>query len=55
MIYSATPEEVERRRKAFIHKWRLKHRAVADSLQQAGAALHLHATAAKSVTQRSHD
>ena len=32
MIYGATPEEVEtRRRKAFIRKWRLKHRAVVDS------------------------
>ena len=31
MIYAATPEEVETRRKAFIRKWRLKHRAVVDS------------------------
>jgi transposase-like protein len=36
MIYAATPEEIEARRKAFIRKWRLKHRAVADSLQEAG-------------------
>jgi putative transposase len=36
MIYAATREEVEIRRKAFIRKWRLKHRAVADSLQEAG-------------------
>ena len=36
MIYAATPEEVETRRKAFIRKWRLKHRAVADSLEEAG-------------------
>src|SRR5580700_1793221 len=36
MIYAATGEEVERRRKAFIRKWRLKHRAVAESLQEAG-------------------
>jgi putative transposase len=36
MIYAATREEVERRRKAFIRKWRLKHRAVADSLEEAG-------------------
>jgi putative transposase len=35
MIYAATREEVETRRKAFIRKWRLKHRAVADSLQEA--------------------
>lgn len=36
MIYAATREEVEAHRKAFIRKWRLKHRAVADSLQEAG-------------------
>ncbi len=36
MIYAATPEEIETRRKAFIRKWRLKHRAVADSLEEAG-------------------
>jgi transposase-like protein len=39
MIYGATREEVERRRKAFIRKWRLKHRAVADSLEEAGEQL----------------
>ena len=36
MIYAATREEIEKKRKAFIRKWRLKHRAVADSLQEAG-------------------
>ena len=36
MIYAATREETETRRKAFIRKWRLKHRAVADSLEEAG-------------------
>jgi putative transposase len=36
MIYATTREEVEARRKAFIRKWRLKHRAVADSLEEAG-------------------
>jgi putative transposase len=36
MIYAATPKEIEARRKAFIRKWRLKHRAVADSLEEAG-------------------
>ena len=36
MIYAATRQEIETRRKAFIHKWRLKHRAVADSLEEAG-------------------
>jgi transposase-like protein len=36
MIYAATREEVAARRKAFLRKWRLKHRAVADSLEEAG-------------------
>jgi transposase-like protein len=39
MIYAATPEEIETKRKAFIRKWRLKHRAVADSLEEAGERL----------------
>ena len=36
MIYAATRQEIETRRKAFIRKWRLKCRAVADSLEEAG-------------------
>jgi putative transposase len=36
VIYAGTREEIEARRKAFIRKWRLKHRAVVDSLQEAG-------------------
>src|SRR5258708_5408732 len=36
MIYAATREEIEARRKAFIRKWRLKYRAVADSLEESG-------------------
>src|ERR1700726_485394 len=36
MVYAATPEEIAARRKAFIRKWRLKHRVVADSLEEAG-------------------
>jgi len=36
MIYAATREELEARHKAFLRKWRLKHRTVADSLQEAG-------------------
>lgn len=36
MIYATTREEITIRRKAFIRKWRLKHRAVADSLEEAG-------------------
>lgn len=39
MIYAMTCEEIEARRKAFIRKWRLKHRAVADSLEEAGERL----------------
>ncbi len=39
MIYAATPEEIEARRNAFIRKWRVKHHAVADSLEEAGARL----------------
>ena len=36
MTYAATRSEVETRRKAFVRKWRLKCRAVADSLEEAG-------------------
>jgi putative transposase len=36
MIYAATREEIQARRKAFIRKWQFKHRAVADSLEEAG-------------------
>jgi putative transposase len=36
MIYAATPEEITAHRQAFLRKWRLKHRAVADSLEEAG-------------------
>jgi transposase-like protein len=39
MVYAATCEEIAARRKAFIRKWRLKHRAVADSLEEAGERL----------------
>jgi transposase-like protein len=39
MIYAQTCEEIATRRKAFIRKWRLKHRAVADSLEEAGERL----------------
>jgi hypothetical protein len=34
MIYAATPEEIETRREAFIRKWRLRHRPVADCLEE---------------------
>jgi transposase-like protein len=35
MIYAPTAAEVETRRKAFLRKWRLKCKAVADSLEEA--------------------
>jgi transposase-like protein len=36
MIYAETPAQIEGRRRAFLRKWRLKCRAVADSLEEAG-------------------
>ena len=36
MIYAATPEDIATRRKAFVRKWQLKHRPVADSLEEVG-------------------
>ena len=36
MIYADTPAEIAARRRAFLRKWRLKHSAVADSLEEAG-------------------
>jgi putative transposase len=36
MIYAETREQIEKHRKAFIRKWRLKHEAVANSLEEAG-------------------
>ena len=36
MIYAEAAADVEARRKAFLRKWRLKCRAVADSLEEAG-------------------
>src|SRR5215212_4442672 len=36
MIYAESAGEIETRRRAFLRKWRLKHRAVADSLEEAG-------------------
>jgi putative transposase len=39
MVYADGAKEVATRRKAFIRKWRLKCRAVADSLEEAGEQL----------------
>ncbi len=36
MIYVGSKPEIEAKRKAFIRKWRLTYRAVADSLEEAG-------------------
>ena len=36
MIYAGTPAEVLAQRKAFLRKWRVRCRAVADSLEEAG-------------------
>jgi putative transposase len=36
MIYASSKLEIEAKRKAFIRKWRLKCRAVADSLEEGG-------------------
>jgi len=36
MIYADSAAEIEKKRKAFLRKWRLKCRAVADSLEEAG-------------------
>ncbi len=36
MIYADSAAEIEKQRKVFLRKWRLKCRAVADSLEEAG-------------------
>jgi transposase-like protein len=36
MIYAGSKQEIDAKRKAFIRKWRLKYRAVAASLEEAG-------------------
>src|SRR5436190_15325362 len=36
MIYAETAQEIETRRKAFLRKWRVKCKPVADSLEEAG-------------------
>src|SRR5208283_796744 len=36
MIYADSAHEIEKRRRAFLRKWRVKCRAVADSLEEAG-------------------
>jgi putative transposase len=36
MIYAASPAEIEERRRVFVRKWRLRCKAIADSLEEAG-------------------
>ena len=35
-MYAESAREIEARRRAFLRKWQMKHRAVADSLEEAG-------------------
>jgi transposase-like protein len=48
MIYADSKSEIETKRKAFIRKWRLKCRAVAVSLEEAGDKLFTFARFPKS-------
>ena len=51
MIYAKTRQEIEAKRKAFIREWRLKCRAVADSLEEAGDRLPTFARFPKQETE----
>lgn len=48
MIYAGSKPEIKAKSKAFIRKWRLKCRAVADSLEEAGDKLFTFARFPKS-------
>jgi putative transposase len=48
MVYADSKPEIESKRKAFIRKWRLKCRAVADSLEEGGDELFAFARFPKS-------
>jgi putative transposase len=50
-IYATSREEIEMRRRGFPRKWRIKHSAVAESLQ---LAVYFHAPAAEPMAQRAH-
>jgi putative transposase len=39
MFFAQTKREIEAKRKAFIRKWRLQHKAIAASLEEAGRKL----------------
>jgi hypothetical protein len=49
MIYADSKPQIEAKRKAFIRKWRLKCRAVADSLESGRQVVHPHAVPEKPV------
>ena len=53
MIYANSKNEIEAKHKAFIRKWRLKCRAVADSLEEAGDKLFTFTRFPKSQWNRS--
>ena len=56
MVYAGSAKEVATRRKAFIRKWRLKCRAVADSLEEAGEQLFTFTEVATvAMEERAHD
>ena len=52
MIYAATREDIEIRRKAFIRKWRLKTALSPTAWRRPSKVLHLHPSAAEPVAQR---
>jgi putative transposase len=53
MIYAATAEEIEERRRAFIRKWRLRHRGARRQPGGGGRApLRVHPPAARPVEER---
>jgi transposase-like protein len=47
MIYAETPQEVQTKRQAFLRKWRLRHGAVSNSLEEAGDRLFTFTTLPK--------
>jgi putative transposase len=53
MIYADSPAQIEERRRAFIRKWRVKCKAVADSLEEAGDRLFTF-TAEQPMEERAH-
>src|ERR1700752_4651018 len=55
MIYATSPAEIEERRRAFIRKWRLKCKAGAHSLEEAGDRLFtFYPIAGQPIEERAH-